>query len=64
MRMRSLLYTPADRPERYTKAWREGAADIVCADLEDAVAPANKAAARKAVEIGRASCRERVCQYV
>ncbi len=49
MRMRSLLYTPADRPERYTKAWREGAADIVCADLEDAVAPANKAAARKAV---------------
>ncbi|MEK6986142.1 MAG: CoA ester lyase [Candidatus Thermoplasmatota archaeon] len=48
-RMRSLLYTPADRPERYTKAWREGAADIVAADLEDAVAPANKQAARKAV---------------
>ncbi len=48
-RMRSLLYTPADRPERYTKAWAEGTADIVCADLEDAVAPANKAAARQAV---------------
>lgn len=48
-RMRSLLYTPADRPERYTKAWREGAADIVAADLEDAVAPGSKAAARAAV---------------
>lgn len=49
LRLRSLLYTPADRPERYTKAWKDGAADAVCADLEDAVAPANKAAARKAV---------------
>lgn len=49
MRCRSLLYTPADRPERYTKAWAESVADIVCADLEDAVAPANKAAARQAV---------------
>jgi citrate lyase subunit beta/citryl-CoA lyase len=48
-RWRSLLYTPADRPERYVKAWTEGAADIVCADLEDAVAPDKKAAARKAV---------------
>ncbi|HLF17130.1 MAG TPA: CoA ester lyase [Candidatus Thermoplasmatota archaeon] len=48
-RCRSLLYTPADRPERYVKAWTEGLADIVAADLEDAVAPAGKAAARKAV---------------
>lgn len=49
LRLRSLLYTPADRPERYTKAWKEGVADAVCADLEDAVAPANKDAARKLV---------------
>jgi citrate lyase subunit beta / citryl-CoA lyase len=49
LRCRTLLYTPADRPERYGKAWAEGAADIVCADLEDAVPPAGKAAARKAV---------------
>lgn len=49
LRLRSLLYTPADRPERYTKAWREGLADAVCADLEDAVAPAGKAQARQAV---------------
>lgn len=47
--MRSLLYTPADRPERYTKAWREGLADAVCADLEDAVAPAGKDKARQMV---------------
>lgn len=49
MRLRSLLYTPATRPERYTKAWQEGTADAVCADLEDAVAPADKDAARQAV---------------
>ena len=49
LRVRSLLYTPADRPERYTKAWRDGAADAVCADLEDAVAPAGKDKARQTV---------------
>lgn len=49
LRLRSLLYTPADRPERYTKAWREGAADAVCADLEDAVAPEAKDKARQMV---------------
>jgi citrate lyase subunit beta/citryl-CoA lyase len=48
-RIRSLLYTPADRPDRYGKAWADGIADAVCADLEDAVAPASKAAARKSV---------------
>ena len=47
LRLRSLLYTPADRPERYTKAWREGSADAVCADLEDAVAPEHKDKARQ-----------------
>lgn len=49
LRLRSLLYTPADRPERYTKAWREGAADAVVADLEDATAPERKDAARQQV---------------
>lgn len=49
LRLRSLLYTPADRPERYTKAWQDGVADAVCADLEDAVAPANKDKARQLV---------------
>lgn len=49
LRCRSLLYTPADRPDRYTKAWRDGVADIVCADLEDGVAPARRSEARAAV---------------
>lgn len=40
------LYVPADRPERVAKALRSGA-DGVIVDLEDAVAPARKAAARE-----------------
>ena len=39
---------PADRPERYAKAFAAGA-DAVIIDLEDAVAPAAKAAARTAL---------------
>ena len=41
------LFCPADRPERYPKAL--AAADVVILDLEDAVAPANRAAARDAL---------------
>jgi citrate lyase subunit beta/citryl-CoA lyase len=41
------LFCPADRPERYAKA--AAAADVVIIDLEDAVAPADKAAARAAL---------------
>ncbi|SRX94527.1 citrate lyase subunit beta [Nocardia brasiliensis ATCC] [Mycobacterium shimoidei] len=41
------LFCPADRPERYEKA--AAAADIVILDLEDGVAAADKAAARKAL---------------
>ena len=41
------LFCPADRPERYGKAL--AAADVVILDLEDAVAPSNKAAARDAL---------------
>ncbi|MEH6646375.1 HpcH/HpaI aldolase/citrate lyase family protein [Sulfitobacter sp.] len=42
---RSLLFTPANRPTAFTKALASGA-DIVCLDLEDAVPPDQKAAAR------------------
>ncbi len=42
---RSLLFVPANRPERLAKALASGA-DGVIVDLEDAVAPADKPAAR------------------
>ena len=44
---RSLLFVPGNRPERFTKAVEAGA-DLVCIDLEDAVAPDAKAEAREA----------------
>ena len=46
--VRSYLFVPANRPERYDKAAAAGA-DAVIVDLEDAVAPAAKDAARVAV---------------
>lgn len=46
---RSLLFVPADRPDRYGKALASGA-DAVCIDLEDAVAAERKAAGRAALE--------------
>jgi citrate lyase subunit beta/citryl-CoA lyase len=42
---RSYLFVPGDRPERFDKAYAAGA-DAVIVDLEDAVAPDGKAAAR------------------
>lgn len=45
--LRSLLFTPGSRPDRIARAMASGA-DAVCLDLEDAVAPAEKAEARKA----------------
>jgi citrate lyase subunit beta/citryl-CoA lyase len=45
---RSLLFVPGDRPERYAKALASGA-DQVIVDLEDAVAPSAKEAARAAL---------------
>lgn len=48
MRLRSLLFVPGDRPERIAKALGL-AADALILDLEDAVAPAGKPAARAAV---------------
>ena len=46
--IRSLLFVPGSKAERFTKAKNAGA-DLICIDLEDAVLPADKAAARQAV---------------
>lgn len=43
--VRSLLFVPASRPDMMAKA-STSAADAVCLDLEDSVAPGDKAAAR------------------
>lgn len=43
---RSFLFVPATRPERFAKALASGA-DAVVIDLEDAVAPTDKGAARQ-----------------
>jgi citrate lyase subunit beta / citryl-CoA lyase len=48
MKLRSLLFVPGDRPERFAKAAASGA-DAIILDLEDSVAPAAKPAARRAV---------------
>lgn len=48
MTLRSLLFVPGDRPDRMEKALGLGA-DALILDLEDAVAPAAKPAARAAV---------------
>ncbi|WP_397416669.1 HpcH/HpaI aldolase/citrate lyase family protein [Phenylobacterium sp.] len=47
MTFRSLLFVPGNRPDRFDKAL-DARADAVCIDLEDAVAPPDKAAARTA----------------
>jgi citrate lyase subunit beta/citryl-CoA lyase len=46
---RTYLFVPGDRPERFEKALSSGA-DAVILDLEDAVAPAAKEAARQVCE--------------
>jgi len=45
---RSLLFSPGDRPELMRKAPGSGA-DVICFDLEDAVAPDQKGEARESV---------------
>jgi len=45
MAYRSLLFVPGSRPDRFDKAGGAGA-DAICIDLEDAVAPDGKDAAR------------------
>jgi (S)-citramalyl-CoA lyase len=44
---RTFIFAPGTRPDLFPKALRSGT-DIVCVDLEDAVAPGDKAAARDA----------------
>ena len=46
MNYRSLLFVPGNRPDRFEKACITDA-DLVCIDLEDAVAPGEKLNARK-----------------
>lgn len=46
--MRSRLFVPGSRPELFLKALNAGA-DVVCFDLQDAVAPEKKSSAREAV---------------
>lgn len=48
MRLRSLLFVPGDRPERFAKAAASGA-DALILDLEDSVTPEKKPEARAAV---------------
>ncbi len=48
-RWRSVLFTPGTRGDRIQKALQAGAADVVVADLEDAVAPDQKDEARDEV---------------
>lgn len=48
MHLRSLLFTPGSRPERFEKARMSGANAVVL-DLEDAVSPNEKANARSAI---------------
>jgi len=48
--MRSMLFVPGDRPERFSKAVASGA-DAVILDLEDAVAPAQRPTAREAISV-------------
>jgi citrate lyase subunit beta/citryl-CoA lyase len=48
MPLRSLLFVPGSRPERFDKALASGATAVVI-DLEDAVGPAQKAGAREQV---------------
>lgn len=48
MKLRSLLFVPADRPDRFARAAASGA-DALILDLEDSVAPERKDAGRAAV---------------
>ncbi|QNO26893.1 CoA ester lyase [Sphingopyxis sp. OPL5] len=57
MRLRSLLFVPGDRPERFAKAAASGA-DAIILDLEDSVSLANKDVARHAIADYLAGTRE------
>ncbi len=57
---RSLLFVPGARSDRFEKACAAGA-DLVCIDLEDAVAPGEKADARAATLAFLADYKDRPC---
>ena len=63
-RARSLLFVPATKPERFTKALDSGA-DCIVIDLEDAVAEGSKDSAREPLaqhlvqRLARTTIRER-----
>ena len=52
MRLRSLLFVPGDSERKFAKA-SSAAADALILDLEDAVAPPQKSAARASVNSAR-----------
>ncbi|GAA3699064.1 CoA ester lyase [Sphingomonas cynarae] len=62
MRLRSLLFVPGDRPERFDKAAASGA-DALILDLEDSVSAANKHVARAAVA-ARLAARSGIATFV
>ncbi len=57
MKLRSLLFVPGDRPERFDKAAASGA-DAIILDLEDSVAPERKGYARDAIAAWLAGARD------
>lgn len=63
MSLRSLLFVPADRPDRFAKAAASGA-DALILDLEDSVAPECKAEGRVAVSDWLAGDRAGVTSFV
>ena len=46
---RSKLFVPVNREKFVEKAWTRGA-DVIILDLEDAIAPSDKASARKMIK--------------
>ena len=63
MRQRSLLFVPADRPERFAKALATGA-DAIILDLEDSVSLERKLAAREAVAAFLGAPREAAATFL
>jgi citrate lyase subunit beta/citryl-CoA lyase len=61
--MRSMLFVPGDRPERFDKAVASGA-DAVIFDLEDAVVPERRAAARREIARYLADAQRKVPLWV
>ncbi|MDH6535808.1 HpcH/HpaI aldolase/citrate lyase family protein [Aurantimicrobium minutum] len=55
----TMLFVPGDRPDRFVKA-RQSGADLIIIDLEDAVAPENKALALDAVVAALTSPHEEI----